>query len=551
MKFMKIYKLVLFTILVLFFTGCASQNITQNKAQSDDFSKFIKNKSDSLWFIPTDIAKKEAEDSYVRGLCYANDSNFANAALEFEYALKFDSSATIYMSLADAYLKLGFIDRALESAFKAYSIDSTKTEALEIVFSIFVYKRDIPSAEKVALKIYEKNPSLDNLLMLGDFYSFVDPKKGLEYYKKYDNLNPIPQVKTVINKLELLTGDTLSAIEGFKSLAISNSNPDYAWEYFDMSLITNQYANLYYCIDSLIGKYSLKDRTDFISSVVYRFYFTQSFINDSTTPFIKKTLHTVIDSSYNLGGIFIPSFFLAYNLKDTLLLESLLNKSIVLTDTISDIPLTAAQFYESIGKRDSSIVLLEKYIKKYPENPKYSVQLGYSYFLNNDWEKARYYLSKGYSLDTTNISLLISLGDVFDRLNKHDSAEHYYALAISKNSDDPLANNNYAYFLSQDTAKLQFAIELSKKAILAEPENAAYLDTFGWIMFKMNNLDTAFEYIEKAYKLDSTNYDIMEHLGDIYEKKGNIEQAIEYWEKSLEFNKNKKELIEKINKYRN
>jgi Tfp pilus assembly protein PilF len=238
-------------------------------------------------------------------------------------------------------------------------------------------------------------------------------------------------------------------------------------------------------------------------------------------------------------------------LKDTLLLESLLNKSIVLTDTISDIPLTAAQFYESIGKRDSSIVLLEKYIKKYPENPKYSVQLGYSYFLNNDWEKARYYLSKGYSLDTTNISLLISLGDVLDRLNKPDSAEHYYALAISKNSDDPLANNNYAYFLSQDTAKLQFAIELSKKAILAEPENAAYLDTYGWIMFKMNNLDTAFEYIEKAYKLDSTNYDIMEHLGDIYEKKGNIEQAIEYWEKSLEFNKNKKELIEKINKYRN
>lgn len=551
MKSKNHFKLIFFAILTVFYAGCTSQNIAQKSSQKDDFQKFIENKYDSLWKVPPEIAKSIAEESYVSGLSYASDSNYAYAALEFEYALKYDKSATIYLSLADALMKLGFLDKALEAALEAYKLDPTKTDALNIIFSIYVFRRDIPSAEKVALEIYEKDPSANNLLMLGDFYSFFDPKRALEYYQKFDEINSIPEIKAIISRLQLATGDTLSAINGLKEIALTNSNPDYAWDYFDLSLQAKSYQNLYYCIDSLIGKYSLKDQTDFLSSVIYRFYFTQELINDETKPFIKFTLNKTIDDNYNIGGNFIPSFYLAYNLNDTNLLESLLNKSIALSDTISDVPVYAAQFFEAIGKRDSSISILERYITNFPMNPRYSIQLGFSYFLENKWEKAKNHLLNGYYLDTTNNSLLVSIGDIYDKLNKLDSAEYYYSLAILKDSENALANNNYAYFLSRDTSRLQFALELSMKSITAEPENAAYLDTYGWILFRMNKIDTALTYVKKAFELDSTNFDVAEHLGDIYESQGDIEQAIRYWEKSLELNPESRELIKKINKYRN
>ncbi|HPD32890.1 MAG TPA: tetratricopeptide repeat protein [Bacteroidota bacterium] len=547
---MKSKKYIILFLLAVVFSGCASQKEFQVDNSKDDFHKFIQNKSDSLWKVPQYIAKKMAEDSYVRGLSYVSDSNYAFAILEFEDALKYDKSATIYVSLADALMRLGFLDRALEAAYNAYKMDSTKVDALEIIFSIYVYKRDISSAEKVILKIYQMKPISDNLLMLGDFYSYYDQTKAIEYYKKYDSLNPTPDVKAIICKLYAQIGDTLSAIQGLKELAIANPNPYYAWEYFNMSFNANQYQNLYYCIDSLFNKYSSEDRANFLSSSIYSFYYSQELIKDSITDFVKQTLKKVVDNDYNLGEIFIPSFYLAYNLKDTNLLKSLLNKSIILADTISEIPVTAAQFYESIGERDSSIALLKKYIKKFPDNQRYYIQLGYSYFLENDWENAKNYLLEGYSMNTTNYNVLVSLGDVYDKLNKVDSAEYYYKLALKMNSNDPLVNNNYAYFLSRDQKQLEYALELSKLSINSEPENAAYLDTYAWILFKMNKIDSALEYLQRAYSIDSTNYDIMEHLGDVYESKQIIEKAIEYWEKSAGINPNNKELLKKINKYR-
>jgi tetratricopeptide (TPR) repeat protein len=123
-------------------------------------------------------------------------------------------------------MRLGFLDRALESAYEAYKIDSTKVDALEIIFSIYIFNKEIHSAEKVALKIYEMNPTSDNLLMLGDFYSYFNQTKAIDYYKKYDSLNPTPDVKAIICKLYAQLGDTLPAIQGLKELAIANSNPD-------------------------------------------------------------------------------------------------------------------------------------------------------------------------------------------------------------------------------------------------------------------------------------------------------------------------------------
>jgi tetratricopeptide (TPR) repeat protein len=83
--------------------------------------------------------------------------------------------------------------------------------------------------------------------------------------------------------------------------------------------------------------------------------------------------------------------------------------------------------------------------------------------------------------------------------------------------------------------KLDKARELIEKAVKAEPKNAAYLDSLGWVLFKLNQPKQALEYILKAIELskepDATVYD---HLGDTYAALNQTEKAREAWRKSLD-----------------
>jgi Tfp pilus assembly protein PilF len=92
--------------------------------------------------------------------------------------------------------------------------------------------------------------------------------------------------------------------------------------------------------------------------------------------------------------------------------------------------------------------------------------------------------------------------------------------------------------------KLDRARELLERAVKAEPNNAAYLDSLGWVLFKLNQPQQALTYVLKAVQLtqepDPTLYD---HLGDIYAATHQPDKAREAWTKSLGLEPN--ELVRK------
>ena len=71
-------------------------------------------------------------------------------------------------------------------------------------------------------------------------------------------------------------------------------------------------------------------------------------------------------------------------------------------------------------------------------------------------------------------------------------------------------------------------------ATKTEPKNAAYLDSLGWVLFKLHQPKEALGYTLKAVELseepDATLYD---HLGDIYTALNEPEKARDAWTKSL------------------
>ena len=139
------------------------------------------------------------------------------------------------------------------------------------------------------------------------------------------------------------------------------------------------------------------------------------------------------------------------------------------------------------------------------------------------------------------------LGEAYNELQDYEKSDYYFDLVIKKDTTDLYVLNNYAYYLSLREEKLEYAKELSKKTIQAEPDNTTYLDTYAWILFKQENYKDALYYIKKAYNAGGfENPEIVEHYGDILFFNGFKDKAKKMWELAKNLGKSSDQLQLKI-----
>ena len=74
-----------------------------------------------------------------------------------------------------------------------------------------------------------------------------------------------------------------------------------------------------------------------------------------------------------------------------------------------------------------------------------------------------------------------------------------------------------------------------QRAVELERAQGAYLDSLGWVYFRLNRLDLAEQYLKKAVLFVSTDSDVHDHLAELYFKQGRYEDARAEWTKSLQF----------------
>lgn len=140
-----------------------------------------------------------------------------------------------------------------------------------------------------------------------------------------------------------------------------------------------------------------------------------------------------------------------------------------------------------------------------------------------------------------------TLGDVRANLGKHEQSDEAYELALRYDPENDNAMNNYAYNLSVRGEELERAKELALKAIEVNPENAAYLDTVGWVYFKLEDYDRAQRFIKASIDTGESSAEVLEHMGDVYEKLGDLDAAQDWWKQALEKDPDRTHLQEKIN----
>ncbi len=168
-----------------------------------------------------------------------------------------------------------------------------------------------------------------------------------------------------------------------------------------------------------------------------------------------------------------------------------------------------------------------------------------------DYEAAASSLEYGLMMTVSDDDLrqdfLTMLGDVYFKLGAPEESYKYYEEALELDPHSATTLNNYSYHLALEKKRLDEALEMSARSIEAEPDNAAFLDTYGWIKYQMGEYNEARQWIRRAIEAsEEPSAAILEHYGDVLYKLGDAENALIYWEKAAEAGNGSEFLDKKI-----
>ncbi len=130
------------------------------------------------------------------------------------------------------------------------------------------------------------------------------------------------------------------------------------------------------------------------------------------------------------------------------------------------------------------------------------------------------------------------LSITYVNMGNYAKGEAELEILLQQNPDEAQPNNDLGYLYADQGKHLEKAELMIQKALRAEPNNAAYLDSMGWVLYKRGKLKEALENMKKAADRmlveraapDST---ILEHLGDVYFQLRQIDHAEDSWRKAL------------------
>lgn len=198
----------------------------------------------------------------------------------------------------------------------------------------------------------------------------------------------------------------------------------------------------------------------------------------------------------------------------------------------------AAEEYETTLKKAS---------KLQPKNIEIYKSLGALYLQQKKYKEAEGAYKLIIELAPENPEAHFYLGNIYNELKKNNLSENELKETIRLKPDFPEALNYLGYLWAEENKNLDQAETMIKKALQADPDNGAYIDSLGWVYFRRGKFKEAVKELERAGSLleDPVIYD---HLGDAHLKVNDKEKAKLNWQKSLKLSPGQEKIREKLEK---
>ncbi len=180
----------------------------------------------------------------------------------------------------------------------------------------------------------------------------------------------------------------------------------------------------------------------------------------------------------------------------------------------SGVLLRLSYYYSQAGRFPDAVKALEKLVETQPSNTDFLNYLAIAYEQSNQQEKAEKTLRRILEIDTANYEAHFQLATLYDRQGKAEKAETELKTAISLKPDYDVALNYLGYSYADRNIHLDEAEKMLTQALAIDPDNAAYLDSMGWLRFRKGELEKAGAFLVQA-STRARDTLIYEHLGDV------------------------------------
>jgi predicted Zn-dependent protease len=131
------------------------------------------------------------------------------------------------------------------------------------------------------------------------------------------------------------------------------------------------------------------------------------------------------------------------------------------------------------------------------------------------------------------IDLQFQLGSLYERAGDRKEAEKVFLAVLEKNPDHAPTLNYLGYMWAESNTNLDRAHEMLTRAVGQEPLNGAYVDSLGWVYYRLGKLDLAEKYLTDATTLLPRDATIREHLGDVLAQRGDMARALQQYRTAL------------------
>jgi len=120
-------------------------------------------------------------------------------------------------------------------------------------------------------------------------------------------------------------------------------------------------------------------------------------------------------------------------------------------------------------------------------------------------------------------------GQKYDRL---DILERDLKQVLTLDPGNADAMNALGYTLADQTDRYDEAYVLIEKALRLKPEEPAFIDSMGWVLYRLNRYEEAIDYLEQAFER-FPNDEVAAHLGEVLWQSGKTRRAKRVWKEAL------------------
>lgn len=523
-----------------------------------------------------------ANYSFMRGELAFADENYGEALRYYSEAEKFDPQAgpTLSKRIAQIHVRAGRLDDALQSLERALTNDADDVEALQLKAGILATRRQT----KEAIETYER------IIVLGDS---TNEEPYVLIASLYAQEGDLPAAKAILKRLisknadsffghyylarmSEAEGDVKGAEEGYRKSLQLNSNAESVR--VDLARVLGAQKRFPEAIELCTAVIESNPKNVTARNMLAQLLLGENKLDQAIEQFesLGKLEEDPSDTRFKIALIKIQrrDFEAAITDLNLILAEHPENTAAryylgsayagvrKFGDAISELRkigageelfvesriLGAAMLQQEKRYAEASDIVGEAISEKPSDIRLLSLQASLDHESGN-FSRAVNTMKKVVELEPTKDANYFSLGVYQDAAGQRDDAIASMKKTIELNPKNANALNYLGYTYADSGKSLEEAEQLVRRALTIEKDNGYFIDSLGWVYYKMGRFKDALKELERSVELVPNDAVILEHYAQVLYKLQQRGKAVETAKKALTFapNSDDKGVGERLN----